>query len=291
MPQYTTSLDNPHDRIFRLYDLVSGSNPNGLIFSRGALHSGARIHLKNGVDLDILWGMASKDMMDRFVMGVYLPTANHTLITDKHSGIETKLRDGGVYPVYADLSDPTRCKKRAQIRFGADLLRLTKDELKSITEVVWDWNKHLNLRRPCGMGAAAADDAAAAADDDAAAYDDAAADDAAADDAAADDAAADDEPNDDAAADDEPNDDAAANDDDAAAAADDVTGVAAWSPAALRCRYVTARGAEAAPALTHGGAWAIMCSFRCYWRRRGSRLRGGRFKITNCTPRAMSISY
>ena len=33
-------------------------------------------------------------MMDRFVMGVYLPTANHTLITDKHSGIETKLRDG-----------------------------------------------------------------------------------------------------------------------------------------------------------------------------------------------------
>ena len=163
VPQYTTSLDNPNDRIFRLYDLVSGSNPNGLIFSRGALHSGARIGLKNGVDLDILWGMASKDMMDRFVMGVYLPTANHTLITDKHSGIETKLRDGGVYPVYADLSDPTRCKKRAQIRFGADLLRLTKDELKS---------------------PAAADDAAAAADGDAAAYDDAAADDAAADDAA-----------------------------------------------------------------------------------------------------------
>jgi hypothetical protein len=34
-----------------------------------------------------------------------------------------------------------------------------------------------------------------------------------------------------------------------------------------------------------------MCSFRCYWRRRGSRLRGGRFEITTCTPRAVSISY
>jgi hypothetical protein len=91
-------------------------------------------------------------MMDRFVMGVYLPTANHTPITDKHSGIRTEWREGGVYPVYADLSDPTKCKKRAQIRFGANLLRLSKDELKSITEVVWDWNKHLSLRRPCGMG-------------------------------------------------------------------------------------------------------------------------------------------
>jgi hypothetical protein len=43
--------------------------------------------------------MASKDMMDRFVMGVYLPTAIHTLITENHSGIRTELREGGVYPV------------------------------------------------------------------------------------------------------------------------------------------------------------------------------------------------
>jgi hypothetical protein len=65
---------------------------------------------------------------------------------------ELNLRPVQPYPLYADYSDPSNTTGRAHIRFGPKLLRLSKEELKSITEVGWEWNNYKKLRRPCGLG-------------------------------------------------------------------------------------------------------------------------------------------
>jgi hypothetical protein len=59
--------------------------------------------------------------------------------------------------LYVGCSDPINTTGRAHIRCGLrgcgpDLLGLSKEELKSITEVDWEWNKYKKLRRPCGLG-------------------------------------------------------------------------------------------------------------------------------------------
>jgi hypothetical protein len=147
--RYSIALDCPHKNIHRLYELES-EPPN--TFDRGVMYPGARVQLSDGVHLDLYLGMKAKGEMDRFVMGVYLPTTNHTLCVDKDSGATQQLREGGVYPLYADCSDPSNTTGRAHIRFGPNLLRLSKEELKSITEVRWEWNNYKKLRRPCGLG-------------------------------------------------------------------------------------------------------------------------------------------
>ena len=91
------------------------------------MYPGARVQLSDGVHLDLYLGMKAKGEMDRFVMG-------------------------GVYQLYVDCSDPSNTTGRAHIRFGPNLLRLSKEELKSITEVRWEWNNYKKLRRPCGLG-------------------------------------------------------------------------------------------------------------------------------------------
>jgi hypothetical protein len=60
---------------------------------------------------------------------------------------------GGVYQLYVDCSDPCNTTGRAHFRCGPDLLRLSKEELKLITEVDWEWNNYKKLRHPCGLGA------------------------------------------------------------------------------------------------------------------------------------------
>jgi hypothetical protein len=40
------------------------------------MYPGARVQLSDGVHLDLYLGMKAKGEMDRFVMGVYLPTTS-----------------------------------------------------------------------------------------------------------------------------------------------------------------------------------------------------------------------
>jgi hypothetical protein len=116
------------------------------------MYTGVRVELSNGLRLDIFRGMAAIDKMDHFVMGAYLPVENHALRIEETSGATQKLRKDGVYPVYADCSDPSNTTGRARIWLGPNLLNLSKEELKSITVLTWEWNKYHKKRRPCGLG-------------------------------------------------------------------------------------------------------------------------------------------
>jgi hypothetical protein len=125
----------------------------GLPFKYGEQHSGVRVKLPNGEHHDIFWGMAAQGAMNQFVMGVFLSTATYTYCADGQAGTTT--REGGVYPLYADFSDPSMAQggtTTPKIRLGPDLLTLSKEELKSFMNVKWEWNKFASHRRQCGMG-------------------------------------------------------------------------------------------------------------------------------------------